>query len=92
MLGKEEKFDFVNTYGVGHFDIQFLAMGDWTAEPISRSYDEGGHYRRLFFHDDILVGAVLIGFTKSQEKIKRMIEEKKRVESRKEQLEKDYWS
>jgi len=41
----------------------FLAIGDWSGEPISRKYDdEENHYRRLFFDGDRLVGAVMIGF------------------------------
>jgi len=27
-------------YGVGHFKSQFLAIGDWSGEPISRKYDD----------------------------------------------------
>ena len=93
MVGSTEKFDYVNTYGVGHFDAQFLAIGDWSGEPVSRKYqDEEGHYRRLFFSDDRLVGAVLIGFTRGQEEIKRLIKEKESIEDREALLEKDYWS
>lgn len=93
MVVNTEKFDYVNTYGVGHFDAQFLAIGDWSGEPVSRKYqDEEGHYRRLFFSDDRLVGAVLIGFTRGQEKIKRLIKEKESIEDREALLEKDYWS
>jgi len=65
MIGEKTEFDYVNTYGVGHFKSQFLAIGDWSGEPISRKYDdEENHYRRLFFDGDRLVGAVMIGFTK----------------------------
>lgn len=93
MAGEETKFDYVNTYGVGHFDAQFLAIGDWSGEPVSRRYDdEEGHYRRLFFRDNRLVGAVMIGFTGGQEKIKQMIKEKEEIEDREALLDKDYWS
>lgn len=91
MLGNEEKFDYVNTYGVGHFDVQFLAIGDWTGEPVSRKYSEKGHYRRLFFDGDRLIGAVMIGFTKGQEELKEMIKKKKEMEDREVLLDKDYW-
>lgn len=91
MLGEEEEFDYVNTYGVGHFDAQFLAIGDWAGEPVSRRYD-GDHYRRLFFDGDRLVGAVLIGFTKGQEEIKRIIADKEEYEEKQKLLEKDFWS
>jgi NAD(P)H-nitrite reductase large subunit len=92
MAGAEEEFDYVNTYGVGHFSAQFLAIGDWSGEPISRKYGDKDHYRRLFFDGDRLVGAVMIGFTKGQEEIKRMIREKEKIEDREELLAKDYWS
>lgn len=92
IAGEEEKFDYVNTYGVGHFSAQFLAIGDWSGEPVSRKYEGEDHYRRLFFDGDRLVGAVMIGFTKGQEEIKRMIREKDRVKDREKLLDKDYWS
>ena len=91
MLGKDRPFNFINTYGVGHFDVQFLAIGDWTGEPVEKKYSED-EYRRLFFKEDRLVGAVMIGFTKGQEKIKSMIEEKEKVEDREALLEKSYWN
>jgi NAD(P)H-nitrite reductase large subunit len=91
MTGEDESFDYVNTYGVGHFSSQFLAIGDWTGEPVSRKYEGEDHYRRLFFEDDRLVGAVMIGFTKGQEEIKRMIREKEKIKCKEELLDKDYW-
>ena len=91
MLGEDRPFNFINTYGVGHFDVQFLAIGDWTGEPVERKYCED-EYRRLFFKEDRLVGAVMIGFTKGQEKIKSMIKEKEKVEDREALLEKSFWS
>jgi NAD(P)H-nitrite reductase large subunit len=90
MLGQEEEFDYVNTYGVGHFQVQFLAIGDWAGEPVSRKYSED-EYRRLFFDGDRLVGAVMIGYTKGQEKIKELIQEKKEFGDRKKLLEKSFW-
>lgn len=90
MVGREEEFDYVNTYGVGHFDVQFLAIGDWDGEPVEKKYGDG-EYRRLFFRDDRLVGAVLIGFTRGQEDIRRMIQQKQIFENKEDLLEKDYW-
>ncbi|MFB6145444.1 MAG: NAD(P)/FAD-dependent oxidoreductase [Candidatus Nanohaloarchaea archaeon] len=90
MAGEKEVFDYVNTYGVGHFDAQFLAIGDWGGEPVSKKYDDS-HYRRLFFDGGRLVGAVMVGYTKGQEKIKQMIHDKVEVEDREALLEKDYW-
>lgn len=92
MVSDPEEFDYINTYGVGHFDAQFLAIGDWSGEPVSRSYDEEGHYRRLFFDGDRLVGAVMIGFTKGQEEIRKMIKEKEKVGEREELLSKGHWN
>ncbi|MFB6241895.1 MAG: NAD(P)/FAD-dependent oxidoreductase [Candidatus Nanosalina sp.] len=93
MLGadfSDEKFDYVNTYGVGHFDVQFLAIGDWDGEPVSRKYGED-EYRRLFFEGDRLVGAVMIGYTKGQEKLKELIHDKKEFDDREKLLDKSFW-
>ena len=90
MLGQDEEFDYVNTYGVGHFDVQFLSIGDWQGEAVKRKYSED-EYRRLFFDGDRLVGAVMIGYTKGQEKIKDLIREKKGFDDRTRLLEKSFW-
>ncbi len=90
MSGEEAEFDYVNTYGVGHFDVQFLAIGDWTGEPVSKRYDDT-HYRRLYFKGDRLVGAVMIGYTRGQEEIKEMIKNKREFEDKEALLEKSYW-
>lgn len=90
MIGEEEAFDYVNTYGVGHFKTQFLAIGDWTGEPVSKKYNED-HYRRLYFKENRLIGAVMIGYTRGQEEIKNMIKEKKEFEDKEALLEKSYW-
>lgn len=87
MLGNSKEFDYVNTYGVGHFDVQFLAIGDWTGEAVSRKYSED-EYRRLFFRDNRLVGAVMIGYTDGQEELRRMIREKDKVGDRQKLIEK----
>lgn len=91
ILGNDRPFDFINTYGVGHFDVQFLAIGDWTGEPVERKYSED-EYRRLFFKEDRLIGAVMIGFTKGQEKIKDLIKSKEKINDRGALLEKDFWT
>ena len=90
MINEDEAFDYVNTYGVGHFKTQFLAIGDWTGEPVSKKYDDD-HYRRLYFKEDRLVGAVMIGYTRGQEKIKELIKEKEEFEDKEALLEKSYW-
>jgi NAD(P)H-nitrite reductase large subunit len=90
MLGNDRPFNFINTYGVGHFDVQFLAIGDWTGEPVEKKYSED-EYRRLFFKNDRLVGAVMIGFTKGQEKIKDLIRDKEKIDDREASLDKSYW-
>jgi NAD(P)H-nitrite reductase large subunit len=90
MIGEDEAFDYVNTYGVGHFKTQFLAIGDWTGEPVSKKYDDD-HYRRLYFKENRLVGAVMIGYTIGQEQIKDMIKGKEKFEDKEALLEKSYW-
>lgn len=87
MLGNRSEFDYVNTYGVGHFDVQFLAIGDWTGEPVSKKYSED-EYRRLFFDGDRLVGAVMIGRTEGQEELRSMIKDKEVVEDKEKFIEK----
>ncbi|MFB6203241.1 MAG: NAD(P)/FAD-dependent oxidoreductase [Candidatus Nanohaloarchaea archaeon] len=91
MSGGEEEFDYVNTYGVGHFNVQFLAIGDWTGEPISRKYGED-EYRRLFVRDGRLVGAVMIGYTEGQEELKKIIRDKEELDEPEKLLDKDHWS
>ena len=90
IIGRGEDFDYVNTYGVGHFDVQFLSVGDWRGDPIEKKYDED-EYRRLFFDGKRLVGAVMIGYTKGQEKIKELIRQKETLDDREELLEKSFW-
>lgn len=90
MTESKEDFNYVNTYGVGHFDVQFLSIGDWTGEPVSRKYSEE-EYRRLFFDGHRLVGAVMIGFTKGQEKIKELIQSKEKVDDKEHLLQKSFW-
>jgi len=95
MVAKDEDdikaFDYINTYGVGHFDVQFLAIGDWTGEDtVERRYSDS-EYRRLFFKDDRLVGCVMIGFTKGQEKVKDLIAGKKRFDDKESLLDKSFW-
>ncbi len=91
MLGREKVFDYVNTYGVGHFDVQFLAIGDWSGEALEKKYSDS-EYRRLFFNGDKLSGAVMIGFTKGQERIKEWIREGRVFEDREELLQKEFWN
>lgn len=90
MLGFEEEFNYANTYGVGHFDVQFLAIGDWKGDSVQKKYSEN-EYRRLFFDDKQLVGAVLIGYTQGQERIRQFIEEKRSFDEPGELLEKEFW-
>ena len=90
MLNREKAFDYVNTYGVGHFDVQFLAIGDWSGEALEKKYSED-EYRRLFFDGDRLVGAVMIGYTRGQNRIQELIQEKEEFEDREKLLEKEFW-
>ncbi|WEL23970.1 Pyridine nucleotide-disulfide oxidoreductase, NADH oxidase [Candidatus Nanohalovita haloferacivicina] len=90
MMSSEEVFDYVNTYGVGHFDVQFLAIGDWGGEGVSRRYSDD-EYRRLIFDGNQLVGAVMIGYTKGQEKLKDLIYDQEEFEDKEKLLDKDFW-
>lgn len=86
ILGQKEEFDFVNTYGVGHFNVQFLAIGDWKGETVEKKYSED-EYRRLFFDGGRLVGAVMIGKTDGQEDLKKAIKQKKEIHDKNKLLE-----
>ena len=90
MAGDKQNFDYVNTYGVGHFQVQFLAIGDWSGEGISKKYSDD-EYRRLIFDGDQLVGAVMIGYTKGQEKLKDLIHNREEFEDKEALLEKSFW-
>ncbi|MFB6207831.1 MAG: NAD(P)/FAD-dependent oxidoreductase [Candidatus Nanohaloarchaea archaeon] len=90
MLDRDEEFRYVNTYGVGHFDVQFLAIGDWDGDAVEKKYSED-EYRRLFFDGDRLVGAVMIGYTRGQERIHRWIRKSREFEDRERLLKKEFW-
>jgi NAD(P)H-nitrite reductase large subunit len=72
MFGEDEEFDFINTYGVGHFDVQFLSVGMTFGEP-ELVKCEGDEYRREFYLNGSLVGAVMIGDVSGQEELKERI-------------------
>lgn len=86
-----EAFDYINTYGVGHFDVQFLAIGDWTGEDTVEKRYSDSEYRRLFFKDNRLVGCVMIGYTKGQEKVKTLIRSKEEFDNREKLLDTEFW-
>ncbi|WEL19588.1 NAD(P)/FAD-dependent oxidoreductase [Candidatus Nanohalococcus occultus] len=86
MTGEKGEFEFVNTYGVGHFNVQFLSIGATFGQSVSKKYSED-EYRRLFFEDDRLVGAVMIGKTDGQEELRKLIKEGSPVENKEELFE-----
>lgn len=89
--GKEEDFDYVNTYGVGHFDVQFLSIGDVVGDKIQKKYNDD-QYLRLVFREDRLVGGTMIGYTKPKNKLIELIENKETFKEKEKLLEKDFWN
>lgn len=90
MTGEDTPFTYVDTYGVGHFTIPFIAVGDWSGEPVARRYGETV-YRRLFFDGDRLTGAVMIGDTTGMEELRAIIRQKEHIEQRELLLDRSNW-
>jgi NAD(P)H-nitrite reductase large subunit len=88
MSGAQEEFVQVNTYGVGHFDFQFLCVGDLTGEPLQMQHG-GNSHRMLFLEGDSLMGAVIIGHTQGREKIEQAILEEKQFKTKEDLVQMD---
>lgn len=78
--GQLERFEWVPSYSITHFDIPFLSFGHPTAgdESVDRLYDDG-EWRRLTFIDGRLIGGVLLGNLAPQRAYKELIRSKRRV-------------
>jgi len=75
LAGDEDEFYFVPSYGVGHFDVQLLSLGENHGESVFRREED--RYMELSFEEDRLVGAVLIKDVSAEDEIEKAIEEKK---------------
>lgn len=75
-----ERFEWVPSYSITHFDIPFLSFGHPTEgeESIDRRYDDQ-EWRRLTFTDGRLVGGVLLGNLAPQSAFKELIRSRREV-------------
>jgi NAD(P)H-nitrite reductase large subunit len=78
MLGAKEPYVEVPTYASGMFNSNISVMGVTTeeepdAEALVEVDHEGRNYKRLFFLEDRLVGAILVGKMKGRKKVLELI-------------------
>lgn len=76
-----ERFEWVPSYSITHFDISFLSFGHPTAgvESVDRMYAEDEWRRLTFTEDGRLIGGVLLGNLAPQRAYKELIRTKRRV-------------
>jgi len=75
--GSMERFEWVPSYSITHFDMPFLSFGHPTEgdTAVDRRYGDG-EWRRLTFVDGRLIGGVLLGNLAPQTAYKRLIRER----------------
>lgn len=75
-----ERFEWVPSYSITHFDLPFLSFGHPTEgeETIERRYAER-EWRRLALKDGRLIGGVLLGDLAPQRAYKQLIRERRQV-------------
>ena len=87
MLGAKEPYVEVPTYASGMFNSNISVMGVTTEEEpaaeavVEVDYDQR-NYKRLFFLQDKLVGAILVGKMKGRKKILELIRSRASIEDR----------
>jgi NAD(P)H-nitrite reductase large subunit len=79
MLGSEDAgvFRYVNSYGVGHFDKEIQALGDWSGSVTRVSCSQ--NTALVYSRKDCVVGAVQFGKVFDTDEVKRAIKDKKPV-------------
>jgi NAD(P)H-nitrite reductase large subunit len=87
MLGAKEPYVEVPTYASGMFNSNISVMGVTTeeepnAEAVVEVDLEGRNYKRLFFLQDRLVGAILVGKMKGRKKVLELISTRAQIEDR----------
>jgi NAD(P)H-nitrite reductase large subunit len=91
MAGEDEEFFDVPTYTTTMFGSTMAVMGVTPdVQPDLQSvrtfsYEEG-FFRKLFFHDDRLVGAIMIGPPKGRKKLIEIMHSRQRIERPREEL------
>lgn len=88
LVGDEEEFYFVPSYGIGHFNVQVLSLGENYGDSILKR--SGDNYMELCFEDDRIIGAVLIGDVSIGDEIEEAIEDKEDFSDKEEAL-KQFW-
>jgi NAD(P)H-nitrite reductase large subunit len=87
MLGAKEPYVEVPTYASGMFNSNISVMGVTTeeepdAEAVVEVEYEGRNYKRLFFLQDKLVGAILVGKMRGRKKVLEIISSRTPIEDR----------
>jgi len=88
MLGAKQPYVEVPTYASGMFNSNISVMGVTTeeepdAEGLVEVDYEGRNYKRLFFLQDKLVGAILVGKMKGRKKVLELISSRTPIDDRK---------
>ncbi|HEV2952597.1 MAG TPA: FAD-dependent oxidoreductase [Candidatus Dormibacteraeota bacterium] len=91
MAGAREDYFDVPTYTTTMFGSTLAAMGITpdvmpNLESVRDYSIEGGYYRKLFFLDDRLVGAIMIGPPKGRKKLIEIMRSRERIERPREEL------
>jgi NAD(P)H-nitrite reductase large subunit len=91
MLGAQEVFDEVPTYVTTMFGSRLSVLGITPdvmggLESTTRYDLATRHYKKLFFYEDRLVGAVIIGELRGRRKLVQLIRGKERIEGAREAL------
>ncbi|MGH2498887.1 MAG: NAD(P)/FAD-dependent oxidoreductase [Candidatus Limnocylindria bacterium] len=92
MLGARQPYVEVPTYASGMFKSNISVMGVTTeeeprAEALVEVDPEGRNYKRLFFLEDRLVGAILVGKMRGRKKVLEIISTRAPIERREQVLE-----
>jgi NAD(P)H-nitrite reductase large subunit len=82
-----ERFEWVSSYSITHFDFPFLSFGHPTLgdEYVEKKYDEGT-WRRVVLKDGKIIGGVLIGDLAPQSGLKKLARQQVDVSGKKELL------
>jgi 3-phenylpropionate/trans-cinnamate dioxygenase ferredoxin reductase subunit len=82
-----ERFEWVSSYSITHFDFPFLSFGHPTLgdETVEQKYDEDT-WRRVTLKDGRVIGGVLIGDLSAQSALKKLAREQLDVSGQKERL------
>ena len=91
MAGEDEEFFDVPTYTTTMFGSTMAVMGvtpdvQPDLESVRTFSFEEGFFRKLFFHEDRLVGAIMIGPPKGRKKLIEIMHSRQRIERPREEL------